>query len=354
MSPGVLEGSPSSFGDYDQCLAITSTGGNVFHGQHCMARLRIMKNQSLPIFKALEERYPVFEYVHLNQAICLPSACSQAEAEHLVNLTLAKYPLQLTEEFLCDTLQSVSWTSKWRNANIAQLIAITALCVVIALCVVGTLIDCRSNDTSLMTDFSIAKNFRKLVAGNKRANASRLDMMDYIKFTVIIIGIAGHCISCLESIPSWYTFSRLYMIKSKFRSLWVQPMLNEAGLGLVTFVGGFVTFWSTHTLMQKGTFRIGSALYEKWIRFMPSIMMMVAIDLLWPMYGSGPMYTGIANHLLNKCTRNAWMNFFFISNFVTASENVSHHTNNALFLIHSFATSVFHTHFIPASTCNSL
>lgn len=288
-----------------------------------MARLRITKQQSHPIWKALGERYPVFEYVHLNQAICLPSACSRSEAEHLVNLTLQQYPLQLTEEFVCDTLQSVSWASKWENASMAQLIAIIVLCLVVSLGLLGTLIDYRSEESSLLTEFSVIKGFRNLVAVDKRGSASRLQMLDYLKFTIIIIGVAGHCLSCLESIPSWYTFARLYTIKSRFRSFWVQPLLNEAGLGLVTFSGGFVTFWSTHTLIQKGSFRIITSVYDKWIRFMPSIMMMVAIDLLWPMYGSGPMYTGIADHLLNKCTRNSWMNFFLVSNFVTAPENVS-------------------------------
>ena len=288
-----------------------------------MARIRITRHQSAEIWKALGQRYPVFEYVHLNQAICLPSACSQAEAEHLVNVTLQKYPLLLTEEFLCDTLQSVSWQSKLENANTAQFIAISALFFVISLCLLGTLVDFRSSGSSFLTDWSIRKNWNALVTIDKRATASRLQMLDYMKFTVIIVGVAGHCLSCLESIPSWYTFARLYVIKSRFRAVIVQPLLNEAGLGLVTFVGGFVTFWSSHTLMRKGTFRMGTSLYEKWIRFMPSIMMMVAIDLLWPMYGSGPMFAGIAKQLLNKCTHNSWMNFFFISNFVTAPENVS-------------------------------
>lgn len=288
-----------------------------------MARLRIRRHQSVEVLKVLGEKYPVFDYVYLNQAICLPSACSRSEAEYLVNGTLQNTPLDLTEEFLCDTQESISWTKKFEDANAAQVVAISVLCTVIFVCFIGTIVHLYTNESTLITEFSIVKNFNSLAEVNMRASTSRLELLDYVKFTVIIVGVAGHCLTCLESIPSWYTFSRLYIIKSKFRSFWVQPMMNEAGLGLVTFVGGFVTFWSSHKLMQKGTFRMGSALYEKWIRFMPSIMMIVGIDLLWPMFGSGPMYTGIANHLLNKCTRNWWMNFFFISNFATAPENVS-------------------------------
>jgi hypothetical protein len=216
----------------------------------------------------------------------------------------------------------VSWSSKLQNANLAQRIAISMLAIVSCLCLLGTLFDlCSPSGTSsLLCDFSIIKNFSPLV---DTSNNSRLQLIDMMKFTIISVGIAGHCLSCLESVPSWYTFSRLYSIKSKFKSLWVQPLMNEAGLGMVTFVGGFVTFLSNHSKIREGTFRMGSALFDKWIRFMPSIMMMVCIDLLWPMHSSGPMFTGIANHLLNKCTYHSWMNFLFLSNMMSAPENVS-------------------------------
>ena len=290
-----------------------------------MARLRVMSGQRLPVLSSLERLYPVFDYVHLNLALCLPSLCSTTEAARLVNFTLASYPLRMTEEFVCDTRTSISWQEKVRSANPVQWVAAFALASVATFCILGTLCDLLSlsPSDSLLLCFSLRRNFNFLVLFNKRANASRLEMLDYIKFIVVIIGVGGHCLSCLETIPSWYTFARLYEIKNKFRSIWVQPLLNEAGLGLITFVGGFVTFWSANSLIKSGRFRVTHVLFEKWIRFMPSIMLMVAIDLLWPMYGSGPMFTGIANHLLNKCTRNSWMNFFFISNYVTAPENVS-------------------------------
>ena len=325
MASGTLDGTPSSFGDYDQCLAITAAEDS-FRGMYCLARFRIKPRQELAVLQALQERFPVFDYVHLNQALCLPSSCSPSEAERLLNHTLLQYPLQLTEEFTCDTLPSLSWESKVANANSAQIAAVVLLTLLLLLCIAGTVWHVLTADTlSVLSDFSLKNNLSFLLAFNKRASGSRLETLDYIKFLVVVVGVGGHCLSCLETIPSWYTFARLYEIKHKFKSIWVQPLLNEAGLGLITFVGGFVTFWSAYTPLASGSFRMGAALFEKWIRFMPSIMVMVAIDLLWPMYGSGPMFTGIAKHLLNKCTRNSWMNLLFVSNFVTAPENVSRH-----------------------------
>ena len=84
--------------------------------------------------------------------------------------------------------------------------------------------------------FSSATHNRQLFTSTTE---DRVNYMSLLKITVILFGIAGHCFGCLETIPGWYTVNNLAIIKSRLQSIWVQPMLNEGGLGIgVTFVGG--------------------------------------------------------------------------------------------------------------------
>ena len=57
-------------------------------------------------------------------------------------------------------------------------------------------------------------------------------------------------------------------------------------------------------------------------------MAMVAIDIIWPFFGSGPMYTQISLHLQGKCLANWWMNLLALGNVKSAPENVSNNNNN--------------------------
>lgn len=105
----------------------------------------------------------------------------------------------------------------------------------VALALLGT-IEQLFLPSSLLGSFSLINSQRELV---EDSSTDRENFIDTLKLTVIFASIAGHCFGCLESIPGWYTVNNLAIIKSQLQSIWVQPMLNEGGLGIgVTFVGG--------------------------------------------------------------------------------------------------------------------
>lgn len=58
-------------------------------------------------------------------------------------------------------------------------------------------------------------------------------------------------------------------------------------------------------------------------------MAMVAIDIIWPFFGSGPMYTQISRHLQSKCLSSWWMNLIALGNVQSAPENVSNNILNS-------------------------
>lgn len=188
------------------------------------------------------------------------------------------------------------------------------------LCVMGTISE-LVGISSFLNHFSMINNSKQMVRRTE-SGVPRLDILDGLRLFIVVFGIIGHCFGCLETVPGWYIIHNLHVMKTKFELFIIQPMLNEGGMGLVTFVGGFGTFWSTHKLITAGTFQFKRQIFDRWIRYMPSLMCMVAIDILWPFSGDGPFFTQISKHLLQKCTNFAWMNFLFIGNMRSAPENV--------------------------------
>lgn len=110
------------------------------------------------------------------------------------------------------------------------------LMLMVTLMILGTLEEILIG-TKFLRFISLPTNHRALLALD--SEGERVTFVDTLKLSIIMFGIAGHTFGCLETIPGWYTVNNLYVIKSYLQSIFVQPMLNEGGLGIgVTWVGG--------------------------------------------------------------------------------------------------------------------
>lgn len=58
-------------------------------------------------------------------------------------------------------------------------------------------------------------------------------------------------------------------------------------------------------------------------RFAPALAVLTAFEFLWPLAGNGPIFSRVANFILNKCTKNWWLNLLFINNALDAIDIVS-------------------------------
>ncbi|KAI1293663.1 hypothetical protein HDE_06430 [Halotydeus destructor] len=56
-------------------------------------------------------------------------------------------------------------------------------------------------------------------------------------------------------------------------------------------------------------------IFFRWLRFMPAILSALAIDLIWPLFGSGPMFTELSSNVVNNCGKNWWKNVLLINNY---------------------------------------
>lgn len=118
----------SSFGDYDQCLSLSTDEyeDNNFIGKYCsfkVAPALTLNASNREIDRVLLEQVPVFEYYHIQQSICLPSTCSDNDVESLIEFVLRGLPLQRRLNLHCDTKETVSLKNKILNASTSQVIA---------------------------------------------------------------------------------------------------------------------------------------------------------------------------------------------------------------------------------------
>ena len=53
----------------------------------------------------------------------------------------------------------------------------------------------------------------------------------------------------------------------------------------------------------------------RWLRLGPSILTLVALDFVWPLFGSGPMFTELVSYINTSCSSNWWKTILMINNW---------------------------------------
>lgn len=50
--------------------------------------------------------------------------------------------------------------------------------------------------------------------------------------------------------------------------------------------------------------------------FLPAMAVITSFELLWPIVGTGPLYSRAGNFIKDKCTQNWWYNMLLINNLI--------------------------------------
>ena len=61
-------------------------------------------------------------------------------------------------------------------------------------------------------------------------------------------------------------------------------------------------------------------------RFLIPIVGLLSLQFLWPMLGSGPIFSKYTTQLLDACRANSWKNFLFINNYDRTNDICLLHT----------------------------
>ena len=257
---GLLDGTVSSFGDYDECLDIRSPTDELdLWGKHCLLKftagsLLQQKNESgslSQIASEVRDALYLFDTFTLNLGFCVPSSCDANDLRFLLSPQLEASLLKLhPDPIFCDTHESNSIT--FNKLSLPQLISMLYLTAIICLVYLATIMDLLNGvrlwrvvapEKHEKTDasderktkkrfrlrfFSLSHNMNQMIA---QPTHKREGSVDDMRFLLAGMATVLHAMSCAIEFRAFAKILRLRTdFYDKFTWFSLQPFINLVGI----------------------------------------------------------------------------------------------------------------------------
>ncbi|KAG8193741.1 hypothetical protein JTE90_005039 [Oedothorax gibbosus] len=354
MPEGILFGTFSTFGSFDECIAIKTPKSNMqipYTGKYCSINIQpaLPENERHFTIQKAFRRYPklqkVFKEMNIEEdtmayyyilkhrvGLCLPSTCSLDDV-HNVTEKLAENLMMKISVARCETSEKPSFTK-------GQIITMFGIFMAFFVVFVGTILDLflrhrLDHDMdieevvrkkSFLRQFSYAfsayRNSCKIL--NTSIPSYHLSSIHGIKFLSITWIMLGHVYYCKD----YLTVAGLNKVRDLGANLAFQVVLNS-GFAADTFffLSGLLVVYTTFQYLEAsdGKFSIVGFYIKRYCRLTPAFLMLSGVILLGPLIGSGPVWNETLEPFVKGCENYWWTNLFYFSNFVpTAKTCVPH------------------------------
>ncbi|XP_076315715.1 nose resistant to fluoxetine protein 6-like [Tachypleus tridentatus] len=340
LPAGLLEGTLTSLGSYDQCMDIVSptkeSNVSTFQGQYCSVFLRLplparspkyssivvgveaLSNFSKPgeVFHDLAQNAQFFYSVPLRLGICVPSTCSRLEVQKAV--TIASDWLK-TKGIVqnCEVKTSVQVTAR-------QVVSLCILSSLVLLVLSGTILDLQRNilqpetgealksgfAVELLLCFSLYTNTLKLFS--TKSSQHTMKAICGIRFITINWIILAHTLSDFDI----GMMGGLFHTKEQVGDIDKQ-FVFQASLSVDTFfcITGFLTMYYVwvHTDGKARNFVISKFIFLRYFRLTPPVVLVLCFVFLLPFFGSGPNWSNIVVPYVEGCYSTWWRNLLYIN-----------------------------------------
>ena len=316
-----IDGTVTSLGDYDQCLSITKGPLSPVDGKYCLVdvfpldytnasrkdgQLKDKKRVSLNKMRYFRDSAYYF-------AICLPSECSEEDTRSLFKSALKDLPLAVEGFISCDTAESTSWSTRLSELRPISIAGIIYLSLVLALVAYGTVCHFfQSEPSELVKGVSAIENLHKLF-WVRSSNRSEL-ILPYFKCFIVVSGLAAHVMSCLESAIGFMMLSHQRVLEDILTNPALVSLFGEAGIVCATSVAGYSLFMLGYPMVVKEKMSIIMFTLNKVLRFLPSVLAIMSLDVLWFLPLTGPFVTRVGQMIVDKCTETWWKSALFVNN----------------------------------------
>ncbi|KPM03504.1 osmotic avoidance abnormal protein 3 [Sarcoptes scabiei] len=341
LPSGILSGTTTSLGDFDQCISIQNEifKNESFHGRYCFATLSIPRTElfrnSMPIdserfgnqswlIDSIQRWYHNDNFYSTAIALCFPTICEPNDILQLLQSNskfLAQFEFNVT---YCQSSNDV------REYDSGLIVAIIILCLPWLLIVPATLIEKFSNihqrsissrPLQYLLCFSLIKNNRFLFQIKKASGADRQEFqfIHGIRALGSIFIMCAHA-GALVFVPMFMPISILARHPTDSiaisKTLLAQPFYNGALIVMTFFViSGFLGSY-LHASKQKLSLSFVSHLLLRWARFTPALVGTICLNIVLQIFGNGPLFhRDILWPTLRPCYRNWWIHLLYISNF---------------------------------------
>lgn len=321
---GLLKGTVTDFGEYDNCLE-TKTPEAValpFQGQYCMVEFMPIPNSLL--HNMTLRVLPALGFFNLTLGFCVPSTCSTIDVKMiLISDIVQNLELQLVNfnRVSCDTPASISWQHRLSHTTFGQKFCLSLLLVVIGEQLLFYILNLFGMDVStlhpILKCLSLKRNFSHLFRIKK--DKHNVSYIDFFRLFMIVMGISGHCLLCLETMVPMLVLRNMNNLREYFKSIHFQPV-NEMGFDFFSVLGGF-SLYTFITKVKVSPFRLFT---EKYLRIIPITLCLISIEMMWPLLGDGPLYTRVGKEILTRCSSNWWKHIFLLGNESLEEQCVGH------------------------------
>ncbi|GFR00070.1 nose resistant to fluoxetine protein 6 [Trichonephila clavata] len=351
---GILFGTFSTFGSYDECIAVKTPEKSSqiqYIGQYCSVNIQPMlpeNERQFTIHNAFKQ-YPklrrVLEEMNVDEetlayyyilkhriGLCIPSTCTYEDIQNVTD-NLANHLMMKISIGHCETSEKASFTK-------GQIISMCGVFLAFAVVIMGTILDfflrhrldidmdieeiVRKNSSlrQFSYAFSAYRNACKIL--NTSIPSNHLSPLHGIKFLSMTWIMLGHVYYCKD----YLTLAGLNRIRDLGSNLAFQVVLNTAfAADTFFFLSGLLVVYSTFQYLENsdGKFSIVGFYIKRYCRLTPSFLMISAVILLGPLAGSGPIWNETLEPFVTGCQNYWWTNLFYFSNFIpTAKTCVPH------------------------------
>ncbi|KAG8200757.1 hypothetical protein JTE90_022358 [Oedothorax gibbosus] len=342
---GILTGTLSGFGSFDQCVEIIISKEKNVRGQYCTIEAwpklppkpRFYAiNRRLDAFKRFEnDTGPLGEFTKYLQlfymfpfrlGVCIPSTCSREDLFNITQIVSKKFfPANITVP-RCEVKQEKIIIENY------QIPFLCVLGILTLMVICGTTADIllntsetdeknaekdRGYSTKCILSFSIISNWKILM--NTDAGADDLVVLHGVRFFSMCWIIFGHTYSLLN----FNVLKHLQIIIELTSQFFFNSITNATLLVDNFFFMSGLLFIYVGTDIVRKTGNIPNPLYfaiHRIWRFLPIQMFFVGVSTLLPLMGDGPMWHENIDPIVNGCRNDWWANFLFINNLYRSSD----------------------------------
>ncbi|XP_064458659.1 nose resistant to fluoxetine protein 6-like isoform X2 [Ornithodoros turicata] len=350
VANNMMEFGFTNLGGYEQCLKTTVRSKDndvIFKGQYCTLLYRLPYDFTINLIKRFQKigemhgRANMLEYPDdvrsrmpsFRCGICIPSACTQEEANFLASYAVTRYGANATVNG-CRTADP-------KKVHTKHLISMVVLGLLFTFVALGTCVElCLSRRdvsngkkptygtlTKVVLAFSAISNSRRLFNMQTRKGSEPLQFLNGLKFLMVLWVILGHTY-IVNQLEYYHSIYKMWEITDQIPF----QIVNNSFFSVATFfcMSGFTLTFGICTFQEELKRRNLIAVYfmacfRRYIRLVPPALVIVAIGILLPLVVDGPGDWDNFAILTASCHKNWWTVALAVVNWRSVLEGCLQH-----------------------------
>ncbi|XP_015122528.1 uncharacterized protein LOC107044960 [Diachasma alloeum] len=348
---GLLRGNVNQFGDFDQCLGISSKirldnkQTLRIQGKYCLAAVDIqatipetkvpvhlMQSRGFLRGSLKDSGHFVPRFTTINWALCVPSACSAADTRSAIEAGLSHLNETSGVKFVVDVNPDMCYIQEKSQSYSKETIGVLYFyAMIVCLVLIATVRDYivvsekASYSERIIMAFSLRRTLKSLMKPIS-PHSGDISCIHGIRALATIALYVGHKMIPTVGMPYTNRIVLTEIANNPVSSLLRVSLVYTDSFLLLS--GVLTAFHMARESTKRGEIRWFCRFIARIIRLTPSLVVVI----FWYAYvmehtGSGPQWNNIITPNADLCKKNSWTNFFYIQNFFPFEEMCATHTH---------------------------